>query len=146
MPGRVFLQRLIKFTIGVKHPNHSIHLTQEVKQGLIMWNHFFSLTTANQYFWRTSCDLRLIKIFLLILLNPWASELCLIGNGRLAGGLLIGLTKTLHFLNFSLQFLGCAYGQSLWPTNGSYLLQITRELSMLSIAKPHKKRIALPHL
>ena len=44
MPGRVFLQRLIKLTIGVKHPNHSIHLTQEVKQDLIMWESFFSVS------------------------------------------------------------------------------------------------------
>ena len=50
MPGRVFLQRLIKFTIEVKHPNHSIHLTQEVKQGLIMWESFFQSHNSKSIF------------------------------------------------------------------------------------------------
>ena len=50
MPGRVFLQRLIKLTIGVKHPNHSIHLTQEVKQDLIMWESFFQSHNSKSIF------------------------------------------------------------------------------------------------
>ena len=33
VPGRVFLQRLINITIGVKQPNHFIRIAQDLKNG-----------------------------------------------------------------------------------------------------------------
>ena len=50
IPSRVFLGHLINITIGVKRPNHYIHITQDVCEDLALRKSFFQSHNGKSMF------------------------------------------------------------------------------------------------
>ena len=50
VPGRAFLRRLIDLTIGIKHANHFIRITKEVKSDLCVSLQFLQCYNGKSFF------------------------------------------------------------------------------------------------
>ena len=63
VPGRAFLRRLIDLTIGITRPHYLIKLSKEVKEDLLVWQHFLSGFNGHSFFlseeWCNSHQLKL---------------------------------------------------------------------------------------
>ena len=62
-PGRVFLQRIIHLTVGLKKPHHHVRLNQAFFADLAMWRSFLDSWNGKAFFlndlWESSHDLSL---------------------------------------------------------------------------------------